>query len=338
MRGGREIWDSGAAALDVCEKSASRAVSPITPDCQFPPKVNQVHSRQSFPPRSDGRSLCSARFCSHLTVGVKMSVFAVFLSPKNLQLCLFVCTGDGAGRHWNTDRRHFLNDLGERRWAGSSCRLCLHKRGPFVFQQNNQAFHREPGQPCCCRLEGCSHTSMHGSVLIVLVCLCHLGLVLREISLFCLLTTGGCGFQILCFTFSHFQRWTPSACRRDPCLNKTPCLAKTFFGYHLSAAAHRWVMGHRVLKSCSSATQQPGGLWRITGQKEFLCSRSENFLTWRNPRTLWSVENTGVWLKAGVNPLQSSCSIIKVMVGAGFAVDVCFYVSGSCSMGVLRLE
>lgn len=65
----------------------------------------------------------------------------------------------------------------------ASCLLCLHKRSPFVYQQNNQAFHREPGQPCCCCccccIEGCSHTSMHRSILIRLVCIRHLGLEQR---------------------------------------------------------------------------------------------------------------------------------------------------------------
>lgn len=95
-----------------------------------------------------------------------------------LRLCLRLCLSVPR----TTPNKQRLTALFERfqpgalEWeAAASC--SLHKRSPFVFQQNNRAFHREPGQPCCCCLEGCSHTSMHRSILIVLVCICHLGWV-----------------------------------------------------------------------------------------------------------------------------------------------------------------
>lgn len=144
--GGQGIWDSGAGALDVSVKSASRAVSPITVDCQCPHKVNQVHNRQSFTPRSDGCFLCSACFCSHLTVGVKMSALAVcssvFLSPENLELCLFVRwqTDRRGGRRWNRDRRHILNGFSRAPVNGNLLPLVFAQKEPFCFPAGQSSF------------------------------------------------------------------------------------------------------------------------------------------------------------------------------------------------------
>lgn len=125
--------------LGVSVKSASRAVSPITVDCQCRPKVNQVHNRQSLTPRSDGCFLCSARFCSHLTVGVKMAAFAVcssvFPSPGNLELCLFVRVTDRQTR-WQTVKRRstalserFQPRAGE--WGAPA--RCVCTKGALLF-------------------------------------------------------------------------------------------------------------------------------------------------------------------------------------------------------------
>lgn len=123
-----------------------------------------------FPPDSWSQNVC-------------VSCLQLCLSVPREPWTLFVCTGDRrtdeeADGETEIDGT-FWTVSAERRWMGISCLLCLHKRSPFVFQQDNQAFHREPGQPCCCCLEGCSHTSMHRSILIVLVCICHLGWVRR---------------------------------------------------------------------------------------------------------------------------------------------------------------
>lgn len=77
--------DLGAGVLgrecEICQQSCP---FPITVDSQCPHKVNQVHKRRSSPP------LCSACFCSHLTVGVQTSVLPV-CSTVRLEICLFVC-------------------------------------------------------------------------------------------------------------------------------------------------------------------------------------------------------------------------------------------------------
>lgn len=206
--GGQGIWDSGAGALDVSVKSASRAVSPITVDCQCPHKVNQVHNRQSFTPRSDGRFLCSARFCSHLTVGVKMSALAVcssvFLSPENLELCLFVRVTDGQTRRQTVKQRstahfeRFQPSAGE--WESPASCVCT--KGVLLFSSRTiKLFTESLDNLAAAALKDvhtqvCTDQSLSYWSLPSLYLSPWLGTKvayetkLREISLFCLLTTG----------------------------------------------------------------------------------------------------------------------------------------------------
>lgn len=231
--GGQGIWDSGAGVLDVSVKSASRAVSPIAVDCQCPPKVNQVHNRQSLTPRSDGCFLCSARFCSHLTVGVKMAAFAVcssvFPSPGNLELCLFVRVTDRQtdevadgeteihGAFWAV-RRALVN--------GELLPVVFAQKEPFCFPAEQSRFSQKAWTTLLL-LPWRMFTHKYAQINPYRPSL-HLppwfgtkvgyGTKLREISLFCLLTVGWCGSRKLYrFTFNHFQHWTHSVSWPDPC-------------------------------------------------------------------------------------------------------------------------
>lgn len=67
--------------------------------------------------------------------------------------------------------------------------------------------------------------------------------MLREVSLFCLLTEGWCGFRILGLTLY------PDATPAKP--EQNTLFSKAILCYHVSTAAHGRVMGR--LSSCNAA-------------------------------------------------------------------------------------